>query len=85
MTSRLCLLFILGTILTGTTAVEQIEVDSATSRTVFQNKDAKYGPEKAVDGKTTSFYSSDESQPDQWLKLTLKEPASVGNVVIINR
>eukprot|EP00116_Pleurobrachia_bachei_P011452 sb/3471714/ len=82
MVGRYCLLFLLGAILTGQAAVRQVEVVSATARTVYQSN---HKPQNAIDDDTTTNYISDGTQSYQWLKLTLKEPTSVGNVVIINR
>eukprot|EP00116_Pleurobrachia_bachei_P011285 sb/3471547/ len=76
------LLFLLGAILTGQAIFKQVEIVSATARTVYESN---HKPKNAIDGDTTTHYISDGSQPAQWLKLELKEPTSVGNIVIINR
>ena len=86
MTGRFCLLFVLGTTLStgsGTTAPEKVEIVSATVRTDFDQSGFK--AERAFDGNSSSSYVSDSSQPNQWLKLELKEPTLVGDIVVINR
>ena len=86
MTGRFCLLFLLGTTLStgsGTTVPEKVEIVSATARTFYPQSIFK--AEYAFDGNSASSYASDNSQPNQWLKLELKEPTLVGDIVVINR
>ena len=81
MTGRLCLLLLLGAQFTETRLVE---VSSTTAKTVYEDNEDKFGSGNAVDSNTATSYTSNDSEPDQWLKLKLKEPTSVGTVGIIN-
>ena len=80
MTRGFVALLILGVALPGA-AGEQVGVASATSRTV------KGGnvPDNVLDGNTDTYYDSDRSGQEQWLRLELTEPQDVGKVIIINR
>ena len=78
---RFCLLFLLGTAVNGAIVLEQVEIESAAARTNSPGRGAK----KAIDGNTATMYHSDHSGPEQWLRLELKVPTVVENVVIFNR
>ena len=80
-------LLILGVALRGA-ADEQVDVSSATARTVGESSSSStygYEPNKVLDGDTGTFYISDLSNQEQWLKLELTEPQDVAKVIIISR
>eukprot|EP00116_Pleurobrachia_bachei_P010218 sb/3470480/ len=77
-------LLILGVALRGA-ADEQVDVASATARTVYWSGD-EWKPDNVLDGNTGTVYHSDTSNyQEQWLKLELTEPQDVSKVIIINR
>ena len=85
MTGGFVALLILGLALRGA-ADEQVGVASATARTVYESSSSStYEPNNVLDGNTDTFYHSDTSNQEQWLKLDLTEPQDVAKVIIINR
>ena len=81
MTRGFFLLLILGVALRGA-ADEQVVVASATARTLIRNDE---GPNNVLDGDTDTYYHSDASNQEQWLRLEFTEPQDVEKVIIINR
>ena len=80
MTTGFFVLLVLGVALRGA-ADEQVDVASATARTVFGSRT----PNKVLDGNIDTHHHSDMSNQEQWLKLELTEPHNVEKVIIINR
>ena len=81
MIGGLFILLILGVALRGA-ADEQVEVASATARTIY---DSSSKPNNVLDGNIGTLYHSDISDQEQWLKLELTEPQDVEKVIIYNR
>jgi len=54
----------------------------ATASNVFQNKQAEYGPAKALDDNPKTRWATDAGTSDAWLEVDLGEPVEVGRATI---